>query len=102
MNKDYNRAPVERTVRLGELIMQTTRHWTDDKETVFSANGELKENGDFSYDGAFGKNTIYKGRHFETERDAANYLIREIDADIRSFEAQKARIANKYLYKQYA
>lgn len=82
--------------------MITTRYWTDDKETVFSANGELKENGDFSYPGPFGTNTIYKGHHFETERDAAHYLINEIDNDIRGFQAQKSRIADKFLYKHDA
>ena len=80
--------------------MQIMRFWTDDKESVFSAKGELKENGDFTYDEKLGKNTIRKDYHFENERDAAYDLIGQIDGDIRALEAQKWRIMNKYLWKK--
>jgi hypothetical protein len=81
--------------------MTTTRYWTDGKEKIFSASGELKENGDFTYDGHFGLNTIYSGNHYETELDAANALIKDIDEEIRALEVQKTRIAGKYLYKTW-
>jgi hypothetical protein len=80
------------------MNMRTTRHWYHENPLSFSsAEGELKENGDFSYFDSFGKNTIYKGHHFASIQDAATDLIKDIDGDIKALEARKNEITEKYL-----
>lgn len=68
------------------------RYWHDDKEMICFADGELKENGDFCYQGTFGINTRYYGDHFATSEEAIFDLIKNIDSDINELQQRKSRL----------
>lgn len=68
----------------------------DYKETIYSAKGNINENGDFSYQGAFAIRTIFKNNHFATKKEAAMDLIADIDSDIDAMQSRKQTILDKY------
>jgi len=74
------------------------RYYYTKQFEVVGREGEIDSEGNFIIPGSILNLKIKKGKHFESEREAALVLIAEIEEEIKGLQGKINFIADKYVY----